>query len=61
MCKIKLCKLPKKSNKYYMYGFILTGCGTVVIPACGFKVAKASLAAVTSLLSLAMTLQAASC
>lgn len=39
----------------------LTGCGTVVIPACGLRVAKASLAAVTSLLRRAITLQAASC
>lgn len=40
---------------------VLTGCGTVLIPACGLSVAKASLAAVTSLFNRAMTLHAASC
>lgn len=42
----------------------LTGCGIAAIcaiPAWGLSVAKASLAAVTSLVSLAITLQAASC
>lgn len=41
---------------------VLTGWGTVlVIPAWGLSVAKASLAAITSLFSLAITLHAASC
>lgn len=47
-----------------MLRVIHTGCGMVVawtIPACGFNVARASLAAVTSFVNLAITRQAASC